>query len=336
MTQAPPDTPPSRQTVALEEIAQTLRERDNFLVVSHMRPDGDCLGSTIGLLLGLRKIGKRVAAYNAGPIGAKWGFLDGIGEVATKLPDWTPDMTVFVDCGGVKRVSDTFEPIGATINIDHHLSNDKFANFNWIDIDACAVGEQIFALLGEFGVALDPTIASALYLSIMTDTGSFRYSNTSSRALEIASTLVAAGADPGYLAQNVFETRTRGELALMGAVFGTLRFEQEGIMVWSELLQSHYAGLTDVDGEPEGLASDIRGIAGVEISCLLHETEEGTLRASFRGKGQIDCSAIARLCGGGGHFNASGCAIKNMPYAAAKERVLGEVRKAVSEYLKSR
>lgn len=336
MTQAPTETSPSRKTVGLGEIAQTLRTRDNFLVVSHMRPDGDCLGSTIGLMLGLRKLGKRVAAYNAGPVGAKWSFLAGIGNVDTKLPDWTPDMTVFVDCGGVKRVSDTFEPIGDTINIDHHLSNDRFANLNWIDIEACAVGEQIYALLGELGVEIDPVMAGALYLSIMTDTGSFRYSNTSSRALEIASILVAGGADPGYLAQNIFETRTRGELFLMGAVYGSLRFEQEGTMVWSELLQSHYVGLTDVDGEPEGLASDIRGIAGVEISCLMHETEDGMLRASFRGKGQIDCSAIARSLGGGGHFNASGCAVKNTPYAVAKERVLAEVRKSVAAFLASR
>ncbi|MEO8377138.1 MAG: DHH family phosphoesterase, partial [Candidatus Sumerlaeota bacterium] len=139
------------RSVSIEELASIIRERNNFLIVSHLRPDGDCLGSTLGLYHGLVQMGKKVAAYNATPLVDKWDFIPGADNVTNKVPTEPYDVTIFVDCGGIRRVSDTFAPTGTTINIDHHLTNERFADYNYIDIDACAVGEQIFQLLNIFG-----------------------------------------------------------------------------------------------------------------------------------------------------------------------------------------
>lgn len=322
-----------KQSVKLDELARIIRENDNYLIVSHMRPDGDCLGSTLGLFHGLRQLGKKVAAYNSTPLGEKWAFVPGAEHVLAAPPANPPEITIFVDCGGIRRVSDDFEPVGLLINIDHHLTNEQFGDYNYIDIDACAVGEQIFNLLRLLGAKVTPDIASCLFLSILTDTGGFRYSNTTAHSLRIAGELVAIGADPGLISQGVYESRSKGEFLLTAKAFSRLQYEFDDLLVWSELRWADYVEAGGVDSEPEGLASDIRGIRGVEVSCLFHETEEGTLRAGFRGKGYIDCSAIAQRCGGGGHFNASGTSIKKVPYAEAKERVLAELRTAVRAHI---
>lgn len=320
----------------LEETAALLRSNDRFLIVSHMRPDGDCLGSTLGLLLVLRALGKQVAGYNAGPLNGRWDWLPGIEHVRQDLPAWEPDWTVFVDCGGVNRVHDDFQPQGRILNIDHHLTNTRFGDVNWIDVEACAVGEQVYLLAEELGVALTQEMATALYLSIMTDTGGFRYSNTTARALELGGRMVAAGAQPALVSQNVYETKTRGEIKLTGRVLNRLEFDCGGAMVWSELRTSDYQELgASAEDEPDGLSSEIRGIEGVEVSCLFNELAEpeGGLRASFRGKGNVDCSAIATACGGGGHFNASGATLRGTDYEQARSRVLEAMRRQVEKDL---
>lgn len=312
----------ARRAADLQQVAAILRQHDDILVVSHMRPDGDCLGSTLGLALGLQALGKRVAAYNAGPTPAdRWGFLPGWSLLSDRLPDWTPQLTVFVDCGAVYRVHDAFQPIGRTINIDHHLTNERYADDNWIDIEACAVGEQVEMLLEELGVDLTPDIANLLLMSIMTDTGGFRYSNTTSRAFAAAGRLVAAGARPGPISQAVWESRSRGEILLTGHVFSNLHFELDGRMVWAEVRQADMERFGGRDAEPDGLSSEIRGIRGVEVSCLLVETEEGWARAGFRGKGTVNCSAIATRLGGGGHFNAAG-ALMRRPFEDARPLII--------------
>ncbi len=311
---------------------ELLRAHDRILIVSHQRPDGDCLGSTLGLYLVLKHLGKTVAAYNATSLTLKWDFVPAIANVHNALPAWKPELTVFVDCGSVRRVSDEFAPVGTILNIDHHLTNDRFGDINYIDIEACAVGEQIFRIMGELHVPLTPEIATSLYLSILTDTGGFRYSNTSARAFRIAGELVDAGADAALISQEAFESRGKGELALMARVLSNLHYECGDVMVWSELNWNDYLECGGRESEPEGLASDMRGVRGVEVSCLLHENEDGTLRAGFRGKGNIDCSAIAQVCGGGGHFNASGAMVKGLTFNEAKVKVLEVVRAAAQAW----
>ncbi len=320
------------KTGPIAQVANIIRENDRFLVVSHLRPDGDSLGSQTALLLALRALGKTASAWAVEPIHRKWSFLPGVHHISTEMPDWTPEVTLVVDCGAAYRVAEGFQPVGKVVDIDHHLSNDMFGDVNWVDTEACATGEQIYALLAELDVPLSPEIASCLYVAVMTDTGGFRFSNTTAQAFRIAADCVMAGADPAEIGLHIFETRPAGEFLLRAKVFGSLHFEYDGALVWSEIHMVDYDAAGGEEVEPEGLSSEIRGIEGVEIAVLLHEMPEGTLRVNFRGKGKVDCSRIATACGGGGHFNASGAVVRGMPYEEARDFVLGKVREAVADW----
>ncbi len=325
----------SDTAVTAQDAASLLRSAESILVVSHLRPDGDCLGSAVALIHGLESLGKTVAGYNVTPVNGKWSFLEGVDRIRTRVPEWTPDLTVFVDCGSLERVGGGFVPCGSTLNIDHHQTNSRFAEANWIDLGACAVGEQIHTLLRELNVSLTRPIAEAIYVSIMTDTGSFRYSNTTPKAFRIASELLAAGVRLERVSQAIYEERNPGELAMTARAYGRLTYEFDGFFVWSELRQSDYRDCGGESAEPEGLASDIRGIRGVGISCLFHEMEDGSTRAGLRGKGGIDCSRVAESLGGGGHYNAAGAVVRAGSFEAGRERVLEAVRREVQSCLGS-
>jgi len=318
---------------SLRKIAKVLRERDRFLICSHVRPDGDCIGSTLALLLILESMGKRVAAYNPSPIPDNLRFAPSSNRILNHLNNgFEPDVMVFVDCGDPDRVDKDFKAKGFVINIDHHPTNSIFGDLNYVDCEATAVGEQIFHLAEELGVALTPDVASNLLLSIIADTGGFRYPNTTERTFDMARRLVEAGASASKVAQEVFETRSPASLWLEGQVFGNLHFECGNTLVWSEITWDMYKQAGGEDNEPDGLVSTIRGIRGVEVSLLVHEIEEGGLRVGIRSKGKVDVSALAIQLGGGGHHNASGAYILGN-YEEIKARVVEAARQHVARSL---
>jgi len=310
--------------VAIEKVARELFKRDRFLICSHVRPDGDCVGSTLALLFTLESLGKTVRAYNPSPIPLNFQFLPGWERIQNQRQDgFVPETTVFVDCGGPDRVEDGFVPQGYVINIDHHATNDVFGDVNYIDVKATAVGEQIYAIVEKLNVPMTPEIASNLYLAILSDTGGFRYPNTRMHTFEVAARLVDAGANPSRIAQEFYETRSPESLWLQGQVLANLHFECGGALCWSEIRWDMYKNAGGDENEPDGLVSDMRGIRGVEVSALLHELEEGGLRVGIRSKGNVDVSILAQLLGGGGHHNASGAYILG-DYETIKKRVLEE------------
>jgi len=315
----------------IEDVADILRRHDKFLIVSHIRPDGDCLGSATALLAGLRQMGKTVASYNASGVMEKLRFIPLWQDIRTELPPWTPEVTIFVDCGGVGRVSPTFRPFGYTINIDHHATNESFGDLNWIDIEACAVGEQIYDLLSHMGLELTADMATSLYSSICADTGSFRFPNTNARTFDIAADLTRRGASPAEICRWLYESRGRGEILIAARAFSRMQYECAGRMVWTESFWSSCSEAGGIDSEPEGLATEMRAVDGVEVSILFHQVEQGGLRVGFRGKGAVDCAELARLCGGGGHRNASGYYNEGADYLKVRERVLGLERIAVAK-----
>ncbi len=333
MSQNSNGSSPTRRAVNLAETVEILRRSDNILVVSHLRPDGDCIGSSVALLLGLKSLGKRVAAYNRDGLGPKTNYLRGSDCIQTTMPPWQVDLTVFVDCGAVRRVADGFAPVGKTLNIDHHLTNDRFADYNFIDVDAAAVGEQVINILGALGVTITPEIASAAYLSVMSDTGGFRYSNTNAATFDLAARLVRLGADPGTASTAYYESRERGEFLLSGRAYERLKVELDGAFAWSELRSGDYDDAGGEEVEPDGLVNELRAIRGVEISLLFHEMRTGGLRGGLRGKGRIDCAEVAQRFGGGGHFNAAGLVVSDRPFEEARELVLRELRTYVAEQL---
>lgn len=329
-------TSSERKMISLEETVALLRESDNILVASHLRPDGDCVGSSVALVLGLQQLGKRVAAFNRDEINVKMNYLEGAEMFSQSFPDWPVDITVFVDCGAVHRVADDFVPPGKrTLNIDHHLSNDRYADFNYIDIEAAAVGEQICNILKKLGAKITPAIAAGAYLSLMSDTGGFRYSNTTASSFDLAAELVRAGASPGLTSTMYYESRDPGELILTGRAFSRIKMELDGKLAWAELRAEDYDIVGGEDVEPDGLVNELRQMRGVEVSLLIHERKDGGLRAGLRGKGLVDCAAIASSFGGGGHFNASGLNMPNRPYAEARDFVLRDTMRQIEEQLKA-
>ncbi len=332
MTNTPSsDSPasPSPKRATAEDIARLLSARDRILIVSHLRPDGDCLGSTAGLYTGLARMGKTVAAYNASGVSEYLSFIPNVDCVQTALPDWTPEVTVFVDCGGVGRVSPDFKPQGLVVNIDHHATNDAFGEVNYIDTRACAVGEQIFHVLNALEVEITPDIATALYVSVAADTGCFRYSSTNAHTFEIAAQLVEKGAAPADVSISLFESKTREEIFLTARCMSRLQYDCDGRMSWSELRWADFEEVGGIQHEPEGLSTDIRAIRGVEIGILFRELKGKGIRAGFRGKGNVDCAALAQMLGGGGHFNAAGYFDGEAEYEAERDRILGLARDLV-------
>lgn len=317
------------------EICNVIRTNDQFLIVGHGRPDGDCLGSCLGLLIILREMGKDVRFFTPGPIQDFFQFLPRISETITQHPQIRPgEIILYVDCGDLERVDEVFKPEGFIINIDHHLSNAYFGKLNWVDTEACAAGELIYRLALALEVPISRDAATCLFTAIMADTGGFRFSNTDRVTFEAAAALVAAGADPAAIAEAVFESRKPQAVKITGVIYQTLHYEFGGRFVWNELRRELYELAGGDEYEPEGLCSDLRGIAGVEIAVLFHETPEGWCRIGFRSKGKVNVSKLAQMLGGGGHHNASGAYIK-APYEETRDRALEVIREYLREYFET-
>lgn len=315
----------------VRDVAELLRREDRILVVSHMRPDGDCYGSATALMGGLLTLGKVCAAYNVSGVPKRLSFLPFIDKISDRMPEWTPSVTVFVDCGDTDRVEPDFKPKGKVINIDHHATNSRFGDLNYIDVETTSVGEQIYYLLKELGVKIDKDIATGIYTSLSDDSGNFRYPNTSSRTFEIAAELVALGVKPSEVSQHLYESKSRQEVDLIGRVLSRIQYGADGKFAWSEIRWQDYVDVGGPEHEPDGMSSEIRGIEGVEAAILFHEQEDGSLRGSARGRGEVDCAAIAENFGGGGHFNAAGFRISGEDYEKARDRAVEFVTDSVAK-----
>lgn len=307
------------------EIAELIRAHDSFLVIGHLRPDGDCLGSCLGLMHILKGMGKKARFYTQGPVPDFFSYLPGYEDIETAFPAHFDGPYLCVDSADPERVSDAFQPRGTVANIDHHISNTRYGTLNWVDSDATAAGEQIYRLARVLDQPVTADVATCLYTAMMTDTGGFRFSNTTQTTFRVVSALVEAGADPAAIAEAVFDSRKPGAVKLTGQVYATLKYEFAGSFVWNEVTQTLFAECGGADAEPEGLSSDLRSIEGVEVSVLFYETPDGFCRIGFRSRGRVNVSELAQLLGGGGHRAASGALVRE-PYPQARDRALLVIR----------
>ncbi|HOE63284.1 MAG TPA: bifunctional oligoribonuclease/PAP phosphatase NrnA [Candidatus Sumerlaeota bacterium] len=307
---------------SIKKIGRIIRDHQRFLVCGHVRPDGDCVGSQMALYHLLTQMGKDVQLYNSGPIPPYFKFVKHIEKLRAFCdPAFEPEVCIYVDCGALDRANGNVKRCGVVINIDHHKSNEHFGDVNYVDWTATAVGEQLYHIISEMGEPISKDIAGCIYLSILADSGSFTFSNTSSMTFKVASRMVEAGADPAEIAQGLYEERSPQSVSLKAQVLSNMHFLCGGRIVWGEITQTMYRAAGGEEHEPDGLASEMRGMTGVEVSILIHEIPEGGLRAGFRSKGLFDVSRIAVELGGGGHVNASGCYVKG-DYEAIKKNLL--------------
>jgi phosphoesterase RecJ-like protein len=289
---------------AVEEI----RKRRRFVLTSHVRPDGDAIGSQLAMAYALRHLGKEVRIVNrdaAPPPLQVFPGVDGI-EIAERVDD-PGDCVIVMESGDLSRTGVAGLDGGFIINIDHHVGNTMFGAVNWFDLSAAACGEMVFDLVRELGVPLTYDIAVHVYVAILTDTGSFHYSNITPRTFEISRLCVEAGVDPSAVARSVFDNNSLGRLKLFGAVLSRMQLDASGRLAMMYVDQQLAAECGGTYEDTEGLINLPLTVKEIQAVVFFKELGPGDWRVSMRSKGTVDINAVAKEFGGGGHKNASGC-----------------------------
>jgi phosphoesterase RecJ-like protein len=288
-------------------------QNERFLVISHARPDGDAYGSTLGLGLALRALGKDVIVANTDGMAASFAFLPGSGTIVPAPASPEPDRVIIaVDCADRKRLGPASEAWNRApdVNIDHHVSNPGYAKLNLIDPVAPATAQVLFEIIEALGWPLTPEIASNLYVGLMTDTGCFRYRQTTARTFAVATRLVEAGANPTDLAESCFQSFRPERLLLLREVLNALHFDNHGRIAWFYLEPETYARSGATSDETEGLIEYLQAVRTVEVAFVLETMPDGLTRASLRSRGLVDVQKICAEFGGGGHRLAAGLRTK--------------------------
>jgi phosphoesterase RecJ-like protein len=316
-----------------QEFIRLIETNDRFVATCHVHPDGDAIGSLLAIGFVLKKYRKNFELICSEGVPSVYAYLEG-SESIKKERDLsvTPQVLISVDCAEKDRCALAPEiwniPGLTVINIDHHISNIGFADLNLIDPQAAATGEVIYRLFGEAGLEFDSSVAIALYTAVATDTGFFRYSNTSAFTLELASMLVKKyGIEPSKIAEQVHEQKSFSAIRLLGEVLCTLQVGIGGKVAWMVLDQPMLSKFQVENEETESFVNYARSIEGVEIGILFKELRANEIKLSWRSSVNIDVSKLAANFGGGGHARAAGCTI-NGPI----DRVVNDVLKFVSEY----
>jgi phosphoesterase RecJ-like protein len=321
-------TRPPDSRFPLADLAQALQAARRILLMTHLNPDGDALGSLLALAEGLERLGKTVTRHHEGPAPAMYGFLPGLDRVAPTLgPVDEYDRVLLLDCHELDRVG----PQAAALNpgarlmvLDHHLTRNHLPDLALVDPSASSTGELVFELLNRLGVDLTESIAVNLYVAIATDTGMFAFDNTSKYALQVASRLVAAGARPWDVFSRLYMERSPAWARLLGLALARMEYHFGGwmglMMVTADMLAESGALMEDTDGFVEYP----RRVAGVELAALFREHGDGSVKVSLRSRGGFNAAAVAQLFGGGGHFQAAGFSLSGS-LADVKARVLDEI-----------
>jgi bifunctional oligoribonuclease and PAP phosphatase NrnA len=302
----------------MKQIIDQLIKSKQVLVVSHVHPDGDAIGSMLSLGSALESLKKKVHLYNQSTLPAVYQFLPSIhrikrdpGEIATY------DTAVILDCSDLQRIGDAAEAVShipTVINIDHHITNSRFGNYQLVDANASSSAEIMYRLIVELGLPFNMTMAYAIYTGIMADTGSFRFSNTTPEAFRISHEMVAAGADPHTVAHHVYETISLSRIKLLTMLFDTIELSECGgfsiMTLTQEMLIASGTEIADVNG----LINYAKRIENVKVAALLYERRNGkkegqpgsNYHVSLRSDGSVNVSNIAAIFGGGGHISAAG------------------------------
>lgn len=318
---------------SLEDIAQLIRKGCSILVTSHAFPDGDSVGCILALGNGLRKIGKKATMVVDG-FPDRYRFIPGTEDVSP----WSRiteryDLGVVVDCGDLVQVGNGIqirELCSTIVNIDHHPTNKFFGDVNYLRPSAGACGEIIYDLLEILGVQLNSDLALALYSAIVTDTGSFKYDNTTSRTHTIAARLLELGVHPSPVAEILFDSRPLAHLRLLGRALESLEVTEDGLVAWMVLPAATFAKLEAEDEATDGVVNYARNIDGVEAALLFRELPDGRVRVSVRSRKSLDACRFAQNFGGGGHQRAAGF-VADLPLPQAVETTVEAIRDAVRD-----
>ncbi len=313
------------------EVVDLLRSGRRLLLLAHLYPDGDVLGSQLGLGLALRAVGRSVVFACSHAVPDPFHFLPGADEVQQwKEGRGEYDVVITLDCPDPSRVGGLLEgcrhPGTRVLNIDHHADNRRYGDVNWIQSGAAATGEMVYDLLEAAGLPLTREVAVNLYTAIVTDTGSFRYSNTTPKTFRVAARLVEAGADPAAVAIQLYETRHLAGLRLLGRILQQVETNHDGTIAWVVIDRSQTESPDLL--EAEDFITYPRSLRTAKVAVLFRELA-GEVKVSLRAKGEVNVARIAARFGGGGHPNAAGTVLKG-DLARAKADVLAAITEVLA------
>jgi len=324
-----------------DRIRQTIGQVNHVILVTHMNPDGDALGSLFGFAEMLRSLDKKVLCYLEEPVSHIWDFLPGcnqavidINEVKQFAGSAGGDVAIIsLDCGSAERLGrhkDQLLAIEPFLVIDHHRGHERYGTDLWLEPDRSSTGEMIYLLGKELGASVSADCAENLYVAICTDTGSFRYDSTSSTTMRIAADLLDRGVNPAEAAANIYDNYSLARLRLMEQVLSTLELYQSEQLAFIHVTREMVDSTGAVEGDTEGFINYPRSLQSVKVAVFLKEAKDGVVGVSMRAKGECDVAAIAALFGGGGHRNAAGCRFFDSTLEQVREQMLSKLSDALA------
>ena len=313
----------------LSQVVELIENKQNFAITTHVRPDGDGVGSSLGLYWLLRSLGKSAEVIVRDRIPVAYSTLPGAGEIRiTPEIDREYDAVLVIECSDVRRPGIKNLKNQFTVNIDHHTTSEHFGTINWIDATASACGEMIYNLCKAIGGRISKEIAECIYMALVTDTGSFHFANTTDRTLKVASELVKVGVRPAKISEAVYNNYPWSRIELMRQVLATVRRSTSGKVAWMRQTLEMAESAKSVDGDNNGFVNIPLAAAEVEAAVYMRESAPNCYRVSLRSKGDINVARVAEKFGGGGHKNAAGCRVEGN-WDEKEREILNELTKAV-------
>jgi bifunctional oligoribonuclease and PAP phosphatase NrnA len=314
----------------LGQVIELIEKHGRFAITSHIRPDGDSLGSSLALCWILRGLGKDAEVIMCDTVPHAYSRLPGAEAVRVVSDiDREYDAVFVIECSDVTRpglpsLKDQF-----VVNIDHHSTTVLFGSLNWIDSTAAAVGEMIYNLAKAIGARVTPEVASCVYAALLTDTGSFHFSNTTERTFKIASELVRHGAQPAKLSQAIFYNYPYAKVQLTGAVLSTMQRDESGRIAWITMSREALESTGASEDDSDGIITYPLTIGEVEAVAFFREVADSTYRISLRSKNRVNVARVAETFGGGGHANAAGFTLQ-ADYGVLSRDVIEKLKDAVA------
>ena len=324
--------------MSLKKVVACIKKHKYFLITTHTSPEGDAVGSELAFARLLKKLGKIVTIVNEDDVPYEYGFLPGVSSIkkfSRNITGLRFDCLVFLDCSEAKRAGEVSRiSTGKKIilNIDHHISNRKFGQLNWVEPYSSSASEMIYKLYKKMRIPLDRESAVSLYTGILTDTGSFRYSNTTSSTHQAVSELIKYGLDIPRIYKNIYENIPFGEIKLLNKVLSRMQREAKGKIIWFQIAQKILKNKALSFDLAEQVLSFARSVKDAEAVVLFRENPgvKGEIRVNFRSQGKVDVNKIASYFGGGGHKTASGCTIRGK-ISQVRKKVLSRIRENLEQ-----
>jgi phosphoesterase RecJ-like protein len=319
----------------VKKIADAIKKYDHYIITSHINMEGDAIGSELAVFYLIKQLGKRAVIVNSDPVPDRYKFLSGWDKVIIgpdeKLKGY--ENVIIVDCPTIERsgkISPLISNAKIKINIDHHVSNENFGDFNWVDPEASSCGEMVFKLYKKMGLNINDEIATMLYVAILTDTGSFRYDSTTNETHIIAGELIKLGVKPDKMAGRIYETKSLGDIELLSKALSTVKVTHNGKIAYLYVTKKMLDETGTLPDRTDGFIDFARAIDGSDVAIFFREDIEnpGRIHVGFRSKGRVNVNVLANKFGGGGHPKASGCSV-----AGKLDDVIKKVLKTAEEFL---